>query len=84
METGKFFQRAALAGVVAIPIAAVAAVVVPDGSDDRVPCDGCGELFAPDALAPGESDTRWCRECVSDAGEILRGDPMIQEDDGEL
>jgi hypothetical protein len=93
METGKFLQRAALVGVVAVPIAAVAAVVVPDESDDRVPCDGCGLLYAPGDLTPGELETQWCGACreaafsaaiVWDAGPTSDLDPIVHEDDGEL
>ena len=89
-ETGTFLERrAALAALVAIPIAAISAVLFSaddwDDSDERLPCDGCGELCAPDALTRGELGTRWCSGCVEDSGlpAALPYD-LISEDDGDL
>lgn len=80
-ETRTFLQGATLAIAVAIPIVAVSSVLLCDDndSDDRVPCDGCGELHAPDELALGPFDTRWCEGCDAGAG----AHDCVQEDDGE-
>jgi len=78
-ETRTFLQGATIAIAVAIPLAAISAVLLQDDdSDERAPCDGCGEMFSPDDLTPGELDTRWCSGCRSDAGF-----DCIQEDDGD-
>lgn len=81
-ETGKFLQRAALASLVAIPIAASGAVIL--SNDDREPCDGCGLIYAPEDLLRGEDNTRWCAGCVDAAANILGIDPIVIEEDGEL
>jgi hypothetical protein len=76
-ETRTFLQGATPAIAVAIPLTAIAAVLFSDeDSDERQPCDGCGDLFAPDALG---LETRLCPNCRTDAGF-----DCIQEDDGEL
>ena len=76
METGTFLQRAALAGACALPLIAVCAVVTGDDADERVPCDGCGEVFFLDELTRGDAGTRWplfsitpsVRQSLSDRG----------------
>lgn len=81
-ETGTFLQRAALASLVAIPIAASSAVIL--SNDDRQPCDGCGLPYAPEDLLDGEDNTHWCSGCVDAAADILGIDPIVIEEDGEL
>jgi hypothetical protein len=80
-ETGTFLPGATLAIAVAIPLAAVGAVVLsPEGeAGDRVPCDGCGGMYAPEDLTAGEIETRWCASCI-DARAAF---DCVQEDDGE-
>lgn len=45
---------------------------------EQQPCDGCRQLFAPEDLAEGPLDTRWCSGCRPGAAF-----DCIQEDDGE-
>lgn len=95
MGTGKLLQHAALAGAVSIPLLASGAVLSgadgdePTASDEQAPCFGCGELYPPGELAPGELETQWCAACIAlsaatvwDAGPTNL-DPIIVEDDGE-
>lgn len=52
-----YLQRAALAGALLLPIAAVGAVVLSEGDErERVPCPGCGEhgCCAGDAGLPAQ------------------------------
>lgn len=73
-------QRATLlAGALAIPITAVAAVLANDDSDELIPCDGCGEACEREALTPGPLDTLWCAACGAAAGAPF---DCVQEDDG--
>lgn len=75
-ETWTFLPGAALA----IAVGAISAAALSEQhSSDRVPCDGCGELFAPGELTVGECDSHWCAACAG-AGAIY---DCVIEDDGE-
>jgi hypothetical protein len=89
-ETGKFLQRAALAGAVAIPIAAVGSVVLRDDSDELATCPGCSGASGLEARTPGEGGTRWCAACVDlaidthPAAAFATPFDCVEEDDGGL
>jgi hypothetical protein len=83
MKERTFIQRAAFAGAIAIPIAAVGSVVLDDEDfDERIRCDGCRDSFMPADLMRGDAGTRWCEGCFGDAVPSPRFDRII-EDDGE-
>ena len=74
-ETGTFLQRAVLAGAVAIPLAAVGAVLLSDeDSDEHAPCDGCGNTFFLNDLTLGDAGSLWCYDCRPESapGEEVR------------
>ena len=90
METRKFLQRAALAGAVAIPLAASSAVVTRNDGDELATCKGCGGASGFAATVEGECGTRWCQACVDLAIDVHPAAAFavpfdcVVEDDGGL
>jgi hypothetical protein len=76
-------RRAVLASAVAIPVAAISAVVLRDDDDDdpRMPCEGCREWHFPEQLTRGEAGTYWCEGCVEDSPASFVPYDFVEEDD---
>jgi hypothetical protein len=89
-ETGKFQTRVALAGLVAIPIAASSAGV-PQGDEAEAVsvCRGCSGASGFAADTPGECGTWWCAACIDlsidthPAARAALPFDCVTEDDGE-
>lgn len=90
MNTVIYLQRAALAGALAIPIAAVGAVLAQGdgdeptpGGSERQPCDGCGALCPLGDLTEGPLQTQWCACCNAASDAAPPAWDCVEEEDGE-